>query len=135
MGGHANEKYPPLLFDPAVEKHYHMWENSPQHVKWNRKIGYMAGLIVFGLPLMYYCIHKVNHNKFDIRAKARGETAYYWGGAWTNWPEQARIARLEWAERKKELIRQMEEYNRKEAELLARLDALDAERAAKGASA
>lgn len=61
--GHGHGKYPPLLVDPAIEKWYHMRENTHVNFKFTNRVVRFIGVAVVGFPgLVYYLNEKYNVN-------------------------------------------------------------------------
>ncbi|KAH6561241.1 hypothetical protein BASA50_000247 [Batrachochytrium salamandrivorans] len=59
MGGHGHGKYPPLLIDPAIEKWYHMRENTHSHFKFNRRTVFISVMLTLAIPgLLWYAVEK-----------------------------------------------------------------------------
>ncbi|KAI8999423.1 hypothetical protein BC832DRAFT_594594 [Gaertneriomyces semiglobifer] len=48
MGGGG--KFPSVLFDPAIEKWYHMKENTHVYYKLNRRTGYLGIMLTLVVP-------------------------------------------------------------------------------------
>ncbi|KAJ3043817.1 hypothetical protein HDV00_004225 [Rhizophlyctis rosea] len=49
MGGHG-QKYPPVLIDPAIEKHYHLHDMSQTHFRFTPRIVRNSIILTLVIP-------------------------------------------------------------------------------------
>ncbi|KAJ3147733.1 hypothetical protein HDU89_005092 [Geranomyces variabilis] len=71
MGGGG--KYPPVLTDPAIEKWYHMKENTHAYYRLNRRTMGIGFALTVALPAIFYFGSTFNGN-YQPTGVRRGES-------------------------------------------------------------
>ncbi|KND04588.1 uncharacterized protein SPPG_08832 [Spizellomyces punctatus DAOM BR117] len=70
-------KYPPVLIDPAIEKWYHMKENTHAYYKLNRRAVGIGAMLTVVLPAAVFLGSWAWMGSFQPRGAGRGDKFFF----------------------------------------------------------